>query len=129
MELALPPTHLHYIPTPLAEVIGVLHSDIVGISMSMHIRLHEYAVVHPRYAANGVLVETLQFLGHYISADTRVKNGPELLAASAESRAMQIRPQDESEMKPLLEQVPSTSGVSIYFPRPLFGSETCDRDM
>jgi len=57
------------------------------------------------YAANGVMIETLQFLGYYINDATRVKNCPELLAASAESRAMVIRPEDNAAMKPLIENV------------------------
>merc|ERR1719159_1219060 len=43
------------------------------------------------YAANGVMMETLHFLGYYMNEATRVKNCPELLAASAESRSMPIR--------------------------------------
>jgi len=57
------------------------------------------------YAANGVMIETLQFLGFHISESTRVKNCPELLAASAESRAMTKRPTDNEAMKPLAQQV------------------------
>lgn len=57
------------------------------------------------YAANGIMLETLQFLGYYISDSTRVKNCPELLAASAESRIMPIRPSDNVAMKPLTENV------------------------
>lgn len=58
-----------------------------------------------QYAANGVMIETLQFLGHYIGEQTRVKNCPEFLAASAESRGMPMRLSDESHMKPLLSKV------------------------
>eukprot|EP00929_Paragymnodinium_shiwhaense_P011933 TRINITY_DN11834_c0_g1_i1.p1 TRINITY_DN11834_c0_g1~~TRINITY_DN11834_c0_g1_i1.p1 ORF type:complete len:668 (+),score=215.43 TRINITY_DN11834_c0_g1_i1:170-2173(+) len=57
------------------------------------------------YAANGVMIETLQFLGYYINEATRVKNCPELLAASAESRGMLTRPTDNAQMKPLSQQV------------------------
>lgn len=57
------------------------------------------------YAANGVMIETLQFLGYYINETTRVKNCPELLAASAESRSMLTRPTDNAHMKPLMENV------------------------
>jgi len=57
------------------------------------------------YAANGLMIETLQFLGYYVSDSTRVKNCPELLAASAESRNMMIRPSDNVAMKPLIEHV------------------------
>mmetsp|Transcript_83594 Transcript_83594/g.270489 ORF Transcript_83594/g.270489 Transcript_83594/m.270489 type:complete len:665 (+) Transcript_83594:44-2038(+) len=57
------------------------------------------------YAANGVMIETLQFLGYYINESTRAKNCPELLAASAESRNMETRPTDNMHMKPLMDQV------------------------
>mmetsp|Transcript_153301 Transcript_153301/g.270534 ORF Transcript_153301/g.270534 Transcript_153301/m.270534 type:complete len:775 (-) Transcript_153301:90-2414(-) len=57
------------------------------------------------YAANGVMIETLQFLGYYINESTRVKNCPELIAASAESREMLSRPTDNAEMKPVSQHV------------------------
>lgn len=57
------------------------------------------------YAANGLMIETLQFLGYYLTDATRVKNCPELLAASAESRGMMIRPSDNIAMKPIMENV------------------------
>mmetsp|Transcript_97055 Transcript_97055/g.289933 ORF Transcript_97055/g.289933 Transcript_97055/m.289933 type:complete len:666 (-) Transcript_97055:28-2025(-) len=57
------------------------------------------------YAANGVMIETLQFLGYYITEATRVKNCPELLAASAESRSMPTRPTDNVQMKPFAQHV------------------------
>eukprot|EP00392_Amoebophrya_sp_AT5.2_P011776 g11861.t1 len=57
------------------------------------------------YAANGVFVETLQFMGHYITDTTRVKNCPELIAASAESRKMELGVKDDEDMKPVVAQV------------------------
>eukprot|EP00442_Polarella_glacialis_P045253 CAMPEP_0115080842 /NCGR_PEP_ID=MMETSP0227-20121206/18912_1 /TAXON_ID=89957 /ORGANISM="Polarella glacialis, Strain CCMP 1383" /LENGTH=666 /DNA_ID=CAMNT_0002468549 /DNA_START=172 /DNA_END=2172 /DNA_ORIENTATION=+ len=57
------------------------------------------------YAANGVMVETLQFMGYYINEATRTKNCPELLAASAESRGMDTRVTDNNDMKALATQV------------------------
>merc|ERR1719159_828184 len=57
------------------------------------------------YAANGVMIETLQFMGYYINESTRVKMCPELLAASAESRGMAQRPSDNAQMKPLVVHV------------------------
>lgn len=57
------------------------------------------------YAANGVLIETLQFLGYYISESTRAKMGPELLAACAESRSIPTRPTDNEQIKKLAGQV------------------------
>mmetsp|Transcript_38839 Transcript_38839/g.109766 ORF Transcript_38839/g.109766 Transcript_38839/m.109766 type:complete len:672 (+) Transcript_38839:98-2113(+) len=53
------------------------------------------------FAANGVMIETLQFLGYHISEGSRVKNCPELVAASAESRSMEARPTDNTHMKAL----------------------------
>lgn len=57
------------------------------------------------YAPNGLMIETLQFLGYYLTDATRVKNCPELVAASAESRSMLIRPSDNVAMKPIAENV------------------------
>eukprot|EP00419_Tripos_fusus_P085306 CAMPEP_0172866898 /NCGR_PEP_ID=MMETSP1075-20121228/82245_1 /TAXON_ID=2916 /ORGANISM="Ceratium fusus, Strain PA161109" /LENGTH=668 /DNA_ID=CAMNT_0013716113 /DNA_START=33 /DNA_END=2039 /DNA_ORIENTATION=+ len=57
------------------------------------------------FAPNGVMIETLQLLGHYINEGTRVKNCPELLAASAESRGMEARPTDNTQMKPISQAV------------------------
>lgn len=51
------------------------------------------------YAANGVMIETLQFLGYYINENTRAKSCPELLAACAESRNMKTRPTDNAALK------------------------------
>jgi len=56
-----------------------------------------------KYAPNGVLLETMQFLGHHISEVTRFKMLPELFAASAESRALTIRPSDNADMKPVMD--------------------------
>jgi len=57
------------------------------------------------YAANGVMLETLQFMGYHIKDATRIKNCPELLAASAESRGMVARPTDNNDMKKLSTEV------------------------
>eukprot|EP00440_Ansanella_granifera_P053192 gb/GFBE01057668.1/.p1 GENE.gb/GFBE01057668.1/~~gb/GFBE01057668.1/.p1 ORF type:complete len:672 (+),score=172.46 gb/GFBE01057668.1/:1-2016(+) len=57
------------------------------------------------YAANGVMIETLQFLGLYVNESARSKNGPELLAACAESRCMKTRPSDNSHIKKLAGHV------------------------
>mmetsp|Transcript_27876 Transcript_27876/g.64977 ORF Transcript_27876/g.64977 Transcript_27876/m.64977 type:complete len:669 (-) Transcript_27876:109-2115(-) len=57
------------------------------------------------FAANGVMIETLQFLGYWIKDATRVKNCPELLAASAESRNMPTRPTDNVQMRPFAQAV------------------------
>jgi len=53
------------------------------------------------FAANGVLIETLQFLGYYINESCRAKMGPELLAACAESRNIPTRPTDNQQIKKL----------------------------
>lgn len=57
------------------------------------------------FAANGLMIETLQFLGYYINDATRQKNCPELLAASAESRTMLLRPTDNVDMKPIMDNI------------------------
>eukprot|EP00418_Pyrodinium_bahamense_P094728 CAMPEP_0179043790 /NCGR_PEP_ID=MMETSP0796-20121207/17343_1 /TAXON_ID=73915 /ORGANISM="Pyrodinium bahamense, Strain pbaha01" /LENGTH=667 /DNA_ID=CAMNT_0020740175 /DNA_START=153 /DNA_END=2156 /DNA_ORIENTATION=- len=69
------------------------------------------------YAANGVMIETLQFLGYYINESTRVKNCPELLAASAESRNMPCRPTDNIQMKPFAQHV--TEHKKRQFQKPI----------
>ncbi|CAE7882074.1 ERDJ2B, partial [Symbiodinium sp. KB8] len=53
------------------------------------------------FAANGAMIETLQFLGYYIGESARAKHGPELLAACAESRLMGTRPTDNADIKKL----------------------------
>ncbi|CBZ52854.1 DnaJ domain containing protein, related [Neospora caninum Liverpool] len=57
-----------------------------------------------KYAPNGVLVETLQFLTHYMAEGSRLKNFPEYLSASGESRAMQVEKEDDVEMRELIDQ-------------------------
>jgi len=57
------------------------------------------------YAQNGVMIETMQFMGYYITDATRVKNCPELLAASQESRSMLTRPSDNTDMKKVYTEV------------------------
>jgi translocation protein SEC63 len=57
------------------------------------------------YEANGVMIETLQFLGYYVNEATRIKNCPELLAASAESRGMLTRPTDNAQMKAISQEI------------------------
>ena len=60
------------------------------------------------YAANGVMIETLYFYGcpkNGLQEATRVKNCPEFLAASAESRSMSLRPTDNAHMKPIMDAV------------------------
>jgi len=57
------------------------------------------------YAPNGLMIETLQFLGHFVQDATRVSFCPELLAASAESRNMPVFPSDNVDMKPIIQEV------------------------
>jgi Ni,Fe-hydrogenase I cytochrome b subunit len=52
-----------------------------------YIMLKEYAL----FAANGIRVETIQFLGLYINESVRFKRCVELFSASAESRSMEER--------------------------------------
>ncbi|CAK9107387.1 DnaJ protein ERDJ2A (Chaperone protein dnaJ 21) (AtDjC21) (AtJ21) (Endoplasmic reticulum dnaJ domain-containing protein 2A) (AtERdj2A) (Translocation protein SEC63 homolog ERDJ2A) [Durusdinium trenchii] len=57
------------------------------------------------FAVNGVMIETLQFLGFYIGESARAKHGPELLAACAESRSMGTKPWDNAHLKKLTGHV------------------------
>jgi len=57
------------------------------------------------FAASGVMVETLTFVSYYITEGTRAKNGPEMLACSAESRELKLRASDNSEMAKIVDAV------------------------
>lgn len=57
------------------------------------------------YAGNGVLIETLQFVDYCINEGTRQKHFTEILAASAESRQMATRAEDNEAMKVISQQV------------------------
>lgn len=61
-----------------------------------------------KYAPNGVMVETVQFLTHIMTDGTRLKNMPELLAASGESRAMKIERDDDKDMQQICDAVVET---------------------
>lgn len=61
-----------------------------------------------KYAPNGVMVETVQFLTHVMSEGTRLKNLPELLAASGESRAMKVDREDDKDMHQICDAVVET---------------------
>eukprot|EP00921_Rhytidocystis_pertsovi_P019137 GHVQ01030334.1.p1 GENE.GHVQ01030334.1~~GHVQ01030334.1.p1 ORF type:complete len:605 (-),score=54.33 GHVQ01030334.1:2956-4770(-) len=69
-----------------------------------------------KFAPNGVQVETLHFLSHYINEGTRIKSCPEFLAASAESRELQLRPTDEAEMRQLADEVEEPKKRSFNVP-------------
>ncbi|PFH33313.1 DnaJ family Sec63 protein [Besnoitia besnoiti] len=58
-----------------------------------------------KYAPNGVLVETLQFLTHYMTEGSRLRNFPEYLSASGESRAMSVEKEDDVEMRAIIDHV------------------------
>lgn len=47
----------------------------------------------------------MHYLTHYIGEGTRVKNCPELLAVSLESREMPLRPSDNADMAPIAKDV------------------------
>mmetsp|Transcript_17161 Transcript_17161/g.36874 ORF Transcript_17161/g.36874 Transcript_17161/m.36874 type:complete len:665 (+) Transcript_17161:255-2249(+) len=57
------------------------------------------------YASNGVLIETLQFMEHFLNETIRLKNLPEYLAASAESRQLPTRLDDQAVMTKLKKEV------------------------
>lgn len=54
------------------------------------------------------MVDTVQFLTHVMTEGTRLKNLPELLAASGESRAMKIERDDDKDMKQICDAVVET---------------------
>ncbi|KAL8426439.1 hypothetical protein Efla_005493 [Eimeria flavescens] len=58
-----------------------------------------------KYAPNGVMVETVQFLTHVMTEGTRFKSLPELLAASGESRAMKTERTDDKDMEEIRSQI------------------------
>ncbi|CDI75535.1 DnaJ domain-containing protein, putative [Eimeria praecox] len=58
-----------------------------------------------KYAPNGVMVDTVQFLTHVMTEGTRLKNLPELLAASGESRSMKIERDDDKDMQQICDAV------------------------
>ena len=57
------------------------------------------------FSASGVMVETLTFISYYMTDGTRLRNGPEMLACSAESRETKIRPSDNADMRRLIDKV------------------------
>eukprot|EP00743_Colponemidia_sp_Colp-15_P003355 GILK01003627.1.p1 GENE.GILK01003627.1~~GILK01003627.1.p1 ORF type:complete len:673 (-),score=156.53 GILK01003627.1:209-2227(-) len=58
-----------------------------------------------KYAENGVLLETMQFLFKFLTENTRVKHLPEIFAATAEYRRFVPRPTDNEDMKPLVMEL------------------------
>jgi len=85
--------------------IGVLVAFFLIIIVIIPAFFISYYNKTKKYAANGILLETMQFLGYYINDGTRFKALPEMLAASAESRALKLRPTDDTDMKKLSEVV------------------------
>ncbi|CAD7933494.1 unnamed protein product [Amoebophrya sp. A25] len=77
------------------------------------------------FAPSGVRVETLQLLGHYIQENTRVRNCPELIAASAESRNMEMYPfgadvaAQDAAMKALAAEITDVPAKSKFDKQPL----------
>lgn len=57
------------------------------------------------FAANGVMLDSLQLLGYWTTESTRVHDIPELVAACAESRAMSLRPADIERTRALRQLV------------------------
>mmetsp|Transcript_74892 Transcript_74892/g.211838 ORF Transcript_74892/g.211838 Transcript_74892/m.211838 type:complete len:681 (+) Transcript_74892:157-2199(+) len=68
------------------------------------------------FAANGVMIETLQFLGYYLNENTRLKACPELFAACTESRSMETRPNDNAQIQLLAGQVVEHKRRSFTLP-------------
>jgi len=57
------------------------------------------------YHNNGLLVESMQLIGHYLREDTRMAQLPELLALMAESRNQRINADDGYSMKAIHDTV------------------------
>lgn len=62
------------------------------------------------------MVETVQFLTSCMSEGTRLKSLPEMLAASGESRALEIDRDDDKEMKELCEAIAETKKRQFSLP-------------
>ncbi|VEV58948.1 translocation protein SEC63, putative [Plasmodium vinckei vinckei] len=58
-----------------------------------------------RYGPNGVKIETLQFLTYTINENTRASAYPEILAATGESRDLELREGDDKLVKELMEDL------------------------
>ncbi|EUD74247.1 translocation protein SEC63 [Plasmodium vinckei petteri] len=58
-----------------------------------------------RYGPNGVKIETLQFLTYTINENTRATAYPEILAATGESRDLELRENDDKLVKELMEEL------------------------
>jgi len=66
------------------------------------------------YETNGVMVETLKFLGFFLTDNIKPSKGLELLACSAEARLIRIEPSDESDVKKVggfMGDVPKTTAL------------------
>jgi len=58
------------------------------------------------YSSSGLMVETLSFISYYMNDQTRAKNGPEMLACSAESRELKVRGSDNFDMSKIRVEEP-----------------------
>lgn len=58
-----------------------------------------------QYGPNGVKIETLQYLTYTINENSRSKSFPEMLAATAESRDIEMKKDDEQYIKTLMEEL------------------------
>ncbi|SBS90360.1 translocation protein SEC63, putative (SEC63), partial [Plasmodium malariae] len=58
-----------------------------------------------QYGPNGVKIETLQYLTYTINENSRAKVYPEMLAATAESRDIEFREEDNKYIKKMIEEL------------------------
>uniref|UniRef100_A0A8C9LHW9 DnaJ protein ERDJ2B-like n=1 Tax=Piliocolobus tephrosceles TaxID=591936 RepID=A0A8C9LHW9_9PRIM len=58
-----------------------------------------------QYGSNGVKIETLQYLTYTINENSRAKAYPEMLAATAESRDIQLREIDNTYVKKMMDEL------------------------
>lgn len=58
-----------------------------------------------QYGPNGVKVETLQYLTYTINENSRIKAFPEMLAATSESRDLELRDDDDQFVRTAMDEV------------------------
>ncbi|CRG97578.1 translocation protein SEC63, putative [Plasmodium gallinaceum] len=69
-----------------------------------------------QYGPNGVKIETLQYLTYTINENSRAKSYPEMLAATAESRDLELREDDEKYIKKMMDELVEPKKRSFKVP-------------
>lgn len=92
---------------------------IIGIPFAFILHYQQQKNFYP----NGIRVETIQFLGFYMSESTHFKRATELFAASAESREMTLRESDQAAIDAIASKLNDLPKKS-QFPSPLVPRNT-----